>query len=63
VDAWSGWSRTSALSADWEIVRVEVGDGAHVVQGDSPIGLLAAGYGEYDSYCYPGAFGAVHSDR
>ena len=38
VDAWSDWSQTSALSADWEIVRVEVSQvsnldiGAEVVE-------------------------------
>jgi uncharacterized membrane protein len=63
VDAWSGWSQTSVVAAGWEVVRVEVGDGAHVVDGANPIGLLVAGYGYGDAYCYPGAFGAVHSDR
>ena len=38
----------------YEVTRVSVADGVHVVDGDQPFGVLVVGYDEYDSYAYPG---------
>ena len=38
----------------WEVLRIEVDDGVHVLAGSAPFGVLVAGYDLYDSYCYPG---------
>ncbi len=54
VDAWSGWSQVSQVDASFEVVRLEVGDGPHVLVGSGPFGVGVAGADSYDSYCYPG---------
>ena len=54
VDAWPAWSETGTVAGMYEIVRLQVEDGAHVLDGTSPFGVQVVGYDEYDSYCYPG---------
>ena len=44
---------------DWEVTRIKLGagpamDGAHVLEGDKPMGIQVLGYGSYTSYHYPG---------
>jgi len=41
---------------DYEILHVEVGPGAHHLEGDAPFGLMVMGWGGADAYCYPGGF-------
>ena len=38
----------------YEVVRFSVDDGAHVLEGAQPFGVMVVGYDSYDSYCYPG---------
>ncbi len=54
VDSWPAWSETGQVVGLFEIVRLQVEDGAHVLQGTSPFGVQVVGYDSYDSYCYPG---------
>jgi hypothetical protein len=52
----------AAASAAWTVVgttpfevgRVSVSDGVHVVEGDQPFGIIVVGFDDYDSYAYPG---------
>jgi hypothetical protein len=39
---------------DWEVARVEVGDGVHVIGGTAPFGIISVGYSPYVSYGYAG---------
>ena len=48
----SGW--VTAGSSAYEIARVNVSDGVHVLQGTAPFGVIVLGYDSYDSYGYPG---------
>ena len=43
-----------AGTSAFEVTRVLVSDGVHVIDGDQPFGVLVVGYDEYDSYAYPG---------
>ncbi|MFH1436150.1 MAG: IgGFc-binding protein [Pseudomonadota bacterium] len=53
---------TVPVSATWfavgasgyEVARVPVADGVHVVEGASPFGIIVVGYDSFDSYAYPG---------
>lgn len=40
--------------SDWEVARVPVADGVHVLDSDQPFGVIVLGYDAYDSYAYPG---------
>jgi hypothetical protein len=52
----------AAVSATWvsvgstsfDVARVSVSDGVHVLEGDQPFGVIVIGYDSYDSYAYPG---------
>ena len=54
VDFWPAWSEVVMISPDWEVVRIDVEDGQHVLQGSAPFGVIVSGADGYDSYCYPG---------
>ena len=54
VDSWPSDAEYSPLSPTWEVVRIQVTDGTHVLAGDSPFGVTVSGADSYDSYCYPG---------
>ncbi len=54
VDTWPAWSETGNVAGMFEIVRLQVEDGAHVLEGTSPFGVQVVGYDDWDSYCYPG---------
>ena len=38
----------------YEVARVPVADGVHVVEGGSGFGIIVVGYDAFDSYAYPG---------
>ena len=40
--------------AQWSVTRITAPDGIHVLDGDSPFGIVVLGYDAYDSYAYPG---------
>jgi len=46
---WAG-----AGSSGFEVARVPVSDGVHVLSGDQPFGVIVVGWDDYDSYAYPG---------
>lgn len=54
IDHWEEWSPVTPVASGWEVVRLEVEDGVHVLEGDAPFGVLVVGFDEWDSYCYPG---------
>ena len=54
VDAWPAWSQITPVDASWEVVRILVTDGSHVLEGSAPFGVIISGADSYDSYCYPG---------
>ena len=44
---------------DWEVARIEVEDGVHVLDGgETPFGVVVVGWDDYDSYAYVGGTGA-----
>jgi hypothetical protein len=54
VDFWPAWSEIVTITPDWEVVRIDVEDGQHVLAGSAPFGVIISGADGYDSYCYPG---------
>ncbi|MBW2526715.1 MAG: hypothetical protein JRI23_21205 [Deltaproteobacteria bacterium] len=48
----SGWVPTGA--SNYEVARLSVPDGVHVLDGSAPFGVIVIGYDSYDSYGYPG---------
>lgn len=48
----SGW--VTAGSSSYQVARVPVSDGVHVLEGTEPFGVIVLGYDSYDSYGYPG---------
>jgi len=52
VDATMGW--TPVASSGFEVARIPVADGVHVLRGSKPFGVLVVGYDAFDSYAYPG---------
>ncbi len=54
IDAWPAWSETAPINGSWEVVRIDVEDGTHVLEGTAPFGVIVSGADAYDSYCYPG---------
>jgi hypothetical protein len=45
-------------NGDWEVARVSVPDGVHVLDGgDDPFGVVVIGWDQYDSYAYVGGTG------
>ncbi len=41
-------------TGDWQVARVEVGDGVHEIDAAAPFGIAAQGYSPHVSYGYPG---------
>ena len=41
----------------WEVARIQVPDGVHVLEGSMPFGVVVSGYTEVDSYAYTGGLG------
>jgi len=54
VNAWPTWSQTSMVAGMFEVIRIDVTDGTHVLEGTGPFGVQVVGYDDWDSYCYPG---------
>jgi hypothetical protein len=54
VDTWPQWRQITSVNADWEVVRILVADGSHVLSGSADFGVIVSGVDAYDSYCYPG---------
>jgi hypothetical protein len=48
----SGW--TSVGTTNYEVTRLAVADGVHVLLGSHPFGVIVVGYDRWDSYAYPG---------
>ncbi len=47
-------------TGDWEVARVPVDDGVHVIDGGAdPAGVVVVGYDAWDSYAYTGGTGAA----
>lgn len=47
-------------SGDWEVARLTVADGVHVLDGgDAPVGVVVVGFDAWDSYAYTGGTGAA----
>ncbi|RMG93974.1 MAG: hypothetical protein D6705_17400 [Deltaproteobacteria bacterium] len=44
--------------AGFEVARIQVTDGVHVVEGDAPVGVVVVGVTSVDSYAYLGGVGA-----
>ncbi len=51
-----GWVAvgSSMDGARYEVARVSVSKGVHVLQGTEPFGVIVLGFDSYDSYAYPG---------
>jgi hypothetical protein len=44
----------------WEVARVSVADGVHVLDGgEEPVGVVVVGFDAWDSYAYTGGTGAA----
>jgi hypothetical protein len=54
VDSWPGGADIAGVNIDWEVVRIEVHAGSHILEGSAPFGVMVSGMGDYDSYCFPG---------
>ena len=54
VDSWPAGAEVVPVPPSWEVVRIAIEDGAHVLDGATPFGVTVVGYDEFDSYCYPG---------
>ncbi len=44
----------SAITAEWEVARIEVGEGTHSLLSDDPISVVVSGYNSANSYAYLG---------
>ena len=45
-------------NGDWEVARIEIPDGVHVLDGgNDPFGVVVIGWDQYDSYAYIGGTG------
>ena len=45
-------------NGDWEVARIEIPDGVHVLDGgEDPFGVVIVGYDNWDSYAYLGGTG------
>lgn len=44
----------SAISAEWEVARIAVGEGTHSLLSDDPISVVVSGYNQANSYAYLG---------
>jgi hypothetical protein len=47
------------VGATYEVARVPLEDGVHVLEGDEPFGIVVAGYDDDDSYAYLGGAGTA----
>ncbi len=47
-------AQASTVAGLYEVVRFDVSDGTHVLEGDGPFAVQVVGYDSWDSYCYPG---------
>jgi hypothetical protein len=52
AEALTTWAAVG--SSGYEVARVPVSDGVHVVEGDRAFGIIVIGYDSFDSYAYPG---------
>jgi hypothetical protein len=52
VEVQATWSQVG--SSDYEVARVSIPDGVHLLEGSLPFGVIVMGYDQYDSYAYPG---------
>ncbi|MCR9160699.1 MAG: hypothetical protein ACE37F_20695 [Nannocystaceae bacterium] len=43
-----------AINADWEVARVPVAEGVHVLTSDDPFAVVVSGYNNFNSYAYLG---------
>jgi hypothetical protein len=49
---------TPVGDGDWEVARVTIPDGVHLLEGgDDPFGVVVIGWDQYDSYAYIGGTG------
>ncbi len=48
----TGW--TPVGTTGYEVTRILVADGVHVLQGSAPFGVIVVGFDAFDSYAYPG---------
>jgi hypothetical protein len=48
----AGW--VTVGTSGYEVARVSVADGVHVLEGSAPFGVIVMGYDQFDSYAYPG---------
>lgn len=48
-----------AVGPDYEVARVPVDDGVHVLDGDAPFSVIVTGYDDDDSYAYLGGAGTI----
>ena len=42
------------ISADWEVARIEVTEGSHVLTSEDPFSVVVSGYNSFNSYAYLG---------
>jgi hypothetical protein len=42
------------VGSDWEVARVEVAEGTHLLASDAAFSVIATGYNDFDSYAYAG---------
>jgi hypothetical protein len=47
------------VGAAFEVARIPLADGVHVLEGDEPFGIVVAGYDDDDSYAYLGGAGTA----
>lgn len=44
----------AGMPSGWEVARIPVTNGRHVLDGDQPFSAVLVGYGVFSSYAYPG---------
>ena len=48
----TGWVNVG--NSNYQVTRVSVADGVHVLDGTAGFGVTVVGWDQYDSYAYPG---------